>query len=506
MPTFASGVTTSILLEQAQLQHTGRREPVDPQQRARRGDSGSRRHQAHELGPDHLPPARPGLRLDALDDVVERGGLPILHVHAHLYNAGARQFEPERPDAGEAAAALSHGRGDLPRDVHRRAAEVHVERDQRPPRTHDHSAGALVEALRPEIRLDLARVQPSLQLGRSAAPKEGRPSTRREFAVEEHRQREVAPDPSRHLGGAFARPVHVFGDDRHEWNDVGGADPWMRTFVRAQVNPVPSDPDACEQRRHELVLRADEGEDRPVVILVGVDVEQPGVAAECLADRLDHRAVASFGEVRHRFENSHVRTLGAVKAYYHARAREYDDWWLGRGLYGDRERPGWEDELSDIAELIASLPPVRTLDVACGTGFLTRHLRGEVVGLDQSDAMLDIAREQVPDATFVQGDALDLPFADDAFDRVFTTYFYCHLDAPERARFLAEARRVAGELVVIGSIHHEGEQPERWEERLLKDGSRWTVYKRVFDPDALADELGDGDILHAGRWFVVVQA
>ena len=195
-----------------------------------------------------------------------------------------------------------------------------------------------------------------------------------------------------------------------------------------------------------------------------------------------------------------------MRAYYHARAHEYDDWWLGRGLYADRERPGWEEELDEIAGLIAGLPPVRTLDVACGTGFLTRHLRGAVVGLDQSDAMLDVAREQVPDAKFVQGDALDLPFADAAFDRVFTTYFYCHLEAPERARFLTEARRVAGELVVIGSIHHEGEDSERWEERLLQDGSRWTVYKRVFDPETLADELGDGDVLHAGRWFVVVQA
>ncbi len=49
----------------------------------------------------------------------------------------------------------------------------------------------------------------------------------------------------------------------------------------------------------------------------------------------------------------------------------------------------------------ASLPPARTLDVACGTGFLTRHLAGEVVGLDQSDAMIEIAREQAPNATFV---------------------------------------------------------------------------------------------------------
>ena len=57
--------------------------------------------------------------------------------------------------------------------------------------------------------------------------------------------------------------------------------------------------------------------------------------------------------------------------------------------------------------------------------------------------MLEVAAEQVPDASFVQGDALDLPFDDGAFDRVFTSYFYCHLEEAERERFLAEARRVA---------------------------------------------------------------
>ncbi len=195
-----------------------------------------------------------------------------------------------------------------------------------------------------------------------------------------------------------------------------------------------------------------------------------------------------------------------MKAYYHARAREYDDFWLGRGLYAERERPGWDDELAELAVLIRDLPPVRTLDVACGTGFLTRHLPGEVTGLDQSDAMVELARERVPHATFVVGDALHLPFADGSFDRVFTSYFYCHLEEPERRRFLAEARRVAPELVIVGSRHREGEQPERWEERVLQDGSRWQVYKRVFDPAQLVDELGGGDVLHAGTWFVVVRS
>ena len=195
-----------------------------------------------------------------------------------------------------------------------------------------------------------------------------------------------------------------------------------------------------------------------------------------------------------------------MKTYYDRRASEYDDWWLGEGLYADRERPGWEDELETLAEVIASLPPVRTLDVACGTGFLTRHLRGDVVGLDQSARMLAVARERAPAATFVQGDGLALPFADREFDRVFTSYFYCHLEEEERVRFLAEARRVAPELVVVGSRHQPGTDETRWEERVLKDGSRWTVYKRVFSGEGLARELGGGQVLHEGRWFVVVRA
>jgi len=194
-----------------------------------------------------------------------------------------------------------------------------------------------------------------------------------------------------------------------------------------------------------------------------------------------------------------------VKAYYEARAREYDDWWLGRGLYGDRHRPGWKVARADLESWIGQLPPARTLDVACGTGFMTRQLRGDVVGLDQSEGMLEVAREQAPNATFVRGDALDLPFEDVAFDRLFTSYFYCHLEEDERARFLAEARRVARELVVVASVPGQGDPLERWEERRLQDGSRWQVYKRVFAPDGLAEEL-EGRVLHANEYFVMVAA
>ncbi len=194
-----------------------------------------------------------------------------------------------------------------------------------------------------------------------------------------------------------------------------------------------------------------------------------------------------------------------MKEYYDRRAPEYDDWWLGTGLASTRVRPGWEEDLQALVGVIEELPPRRTLDVACGTGFLTRHLPGEVVGLDHSERMLVIARSRVPDASFVQGDALALPFEDGSFERVFASYFYCHLEEEERLRFLAEARRVAAKLVVVASVRKEGVEPARWEERVLSDGTRWQVYKRYFEPESLAAELG-GEVLFQNQRFVVVQA
>ena len=195
-----------------------------------------------------------------------------------------------------------------------------------------------------------------------------------------------------------------------------------------------------------------------------------------------------------------------MKAYYHARAREYDDWWLQRGLYEPRRDPAWQAERDQAFAAIAALPPKRTLDVACGTGFVTRHLAGEVVGLDQSEEMIGVAREQAPAATYVQGDALALPFEDGAFDRVFTSHFYGHLEEDDRRRFLAEARRVAPELVVFDAALHGGEPRFEWQERVLKNGSRWEVYKRFFTGDGLLGELGGGEVLLEGRWFVLVRA
>lgn len=185
------------------------------------------------------------------------------------------------------------------------------------------------------------------------------------------------------------------------------------------------------------------------------------------------------------------------KRYYDLRAREYDATaWEAMDARGE--------EVAAVVHALAALPPARTLDVACGTGFLAQHLPGELTLLDASAEMLAIAAARVPHARVVHADALPLPFADASFERVVASAFYDHLRPPERAWFLREARRVAGELVLVeetrGPDHAEGP-----EERDLRDGSRHEIYKTYFSPESLLAELGGGELLHAGESLLVVR-
>lgn len=95
------------------------------------------------------------------------------------------------------------------------------------------------------------------------------------------------------------------------------------------------------------------------------------------------------------------------------------------------------------------------LDAGCGTGVLTRelthHVRdaGSATGLDLSESMLGVARSRCPDAIFRQGNVTDLPFEDQSFDVVVSSFMLMFVPDPEKA--VSEMRRVlrtGGRLVV----------------------------------------------------------
>ena len=201
-----------------------------------------------------------------------------------------------------------------------------------------------------------------------------------------------------------------------------------------------------------------------------------------------------------------VQRWSAVKEYYDTRAPEYDDWYVGGGLFAQRDRPHWDEAVIALERAVAGLPAASTVDVACGTGFLTRHLSGDVTALDQSERMLEVARERLPGVRLIAGDALELPFEDESFDRVFTGHFYGHLESPVRERFLAEARRVAPELIVVDAVARPDHESEERQTRVLNDGSQFQVSKRYIDARELAAELGGGTVLHASAWFVMVSS
>jgi ubiquinone/menaquinone biosynthesis C-methylase UbiE len=194
-----------------------------------------------------------------------------------------------------------------------------------------------------------------------------------------------------------------------------------------------------------------------------------------------------------------------MEPYYEQRATEYDDWYLSTGLFAERDRPGWEDELRAVEDVVSSLPASRTLDVACGTGFITRHLSGRVIATDASAGMLAESRAR-HGHPLVRADAFALPFLNDSFDRVFTGHFYGHLHFEQRARFLAESRRIAPALIVLDATLRDDVRPEQMQERILKDGSSHRVFKRYFTASQLSSELGGGHVLFEGRWFVMVES
>jgi hypothetical protein len=90
-------------------------------------------------------------------------------------------------------------------------------------------------------------------------------------------------------------------------------------------------------------------------------------------------------------------------------------------------------------------------------------------------------------------------------ERVFATHIYGLLRKPERGWFLAEAHRVADELIVLDAGRPVGVPAEQTQRRTLSGGGRFEIYRRHFDAEELAQELG-GRPVFSGRFYVLVIA
>ena len=123
--------------------------------------------------------------------------------------------------------------------------------------------------------------------------------------------------------------------------------------------------------------------------------------------------------------------------------------------------------LAESGAIRALLPPCQgivALDAACGTGRYARLLAGEgarqVIGLDQSPAMLARARELAASGSgagvlFKQGSMLDLPLPDHSCDLAIVALALAHLETAHLGRAFTEFSRVLrpGGILLMSEMH-----------------------------------------------------
>jgi predicted TPR repeat methyltransferase len=117
----------------------------------------------------------------------------------------------------------------------------------------------------------------------------------------------------------------------------------------------------------------------------------------------------------------------------------------------------WDMEQSILSHLAVGIGAATVLDLACGTGRISRVLRdtlpaADIIGVDVAESMLSVARERVPDASFIRTDirTLGKVVPDASVDLVAAFRFFPNADPDLRAvavRAIASVVRPGGHLI-----------------------------------------------------------
>lgn len=206
-----------------------------------------------------------------------------------------------------------------------------------------------------------------------------------------------------------------------------------------------------------------------------------------------------------------TQLLDEQQAYYRARAREYDRWWLREGRFdrGEEASRRWFDEIGVLERALERFGPTGdVLELACGTGLWTRQLARTATTLtavDASPEVLEINRARVDDGrvSYAQVDLFEWKPPPAAFDVCFFSFWLSHVPENRFEAFwdtVAGALRPGGRVFLIDSTrsdrsgaadHAAPAEGDETMTRRLDDGSEFRIVKRFYEPRSLERRLAE---------------
>jgi ubiquinone/menaquinone biosynthesis C-methylase UbiE len=134
---------------------------------------------------------------------------------------------------------------------------------------------------------------------------------------------------------------------------------------------------------------------------------------------------------------------------------------IAEDYYSHRNLSKFNSELEKFASLLPENAHV--LELGCGAGIPTAKFLTErgikVTGIDLSETMLNLARKNVPEGTFIKMDMNDLKFDENSFDGIISVYSLFHIPKKNHFDIFKKAYKLLkhGGILLINSGVSESE-------------------------------------------------
>ena len=191
-----------------------------------------------------------------------------------------------------------------------------------------------------------------------------------------------------------------------------------------------------------------------------------------------------------------MKELSGMFEYYDERASEYDEIYKG-GLPGMPEADLYRQDVEEIKAVCAGFGKGHLIDIGCGTAYWLPYYANncsEITFVDQSRRMLAGCQKRAAslkldrEIHFIKSDFFEVRFLTKIFDSAVVAFLLSHLTVEKTKLFFGRLRRIlrprASILWIDGSwssIRRKYRDKSGLQERKLKSGRAFTIFKRYFD-------------------------